>query len=276
MKKYIIYLITLLLIPCSGLTGPENLKAEVFNIQYSDAEGIYKAVEQLKSPEGKVALHANTNSIIIYDHPENIAVIGRVIRQLDIRKEQVEVRVLVAEISETILGRLGLTYGQAVLPPGEMRKVEYLIQREKISDIQTEMAMRTLSGEPARIAIAQEKLLGGTMIRRRRLLVIIPPVERAAGNFLEVVPTVNRDGTVTVIVRPAVSEFLDARTIHERSLITKTTINSGDTIVLGGVQSGRVETRQEGIPGTALHVAPRSVKRSVRTVMFLTVRVLEA
>lgn len=273
MKKSIICLITLLLIPYSCLAGPEDLKAEVFNVQYSDAAGICKAVEQLKSPEGKVTLHANSNSIIVYDRPENIAVISQVIKQLDVRKEQVEVKVLVAEVSDTVLGRLGLTYGQGILPPEKMREIAYLIEQEKTSDVQTEMAMRTLSGEPARIAIAQEKLLGGTIIRRRGLLVIIPPVERAAGNFLEVVPTVNRDGTITVIVRPAVSEFLDVHTIHERSLITKVTVNSGDTIVLGGVQTGRVETRREGIPGTGLHISTRGAKRSIRTVMFLTVRI---
>lgn len=276
--KKTVFVTILLVLLASLAETQDDLKAKVFEIQYESASDIYKAVVPLKSPEGKVTLISKTHQIIVYDHPENIKLIGEVIAQLDLRKEQVEVHVIVEEVSQEILKRIGLTNGQAVLDPEKFSQIKYLIEKETSSKTRTELMVRTISGEPADIAVAQEKIYGGTLtssMQRMPVPIIVTTTERDAGNFLEVLPRVNKDGTITVIVRPEVSEFTSDQTIHERSILTKVIVYNGYTIALGGVQSGRVEVEQQGVSETGVSVPTTMTETTVQTVMFLTVFVVE-
>ena len=248
-----------------------DLEMKVFSLDYGDPEEVYEAVKEMKSPQGKINVVTATRNIIVYDYPDNVARIGWLIKKLDVRPEQVVVKVLVTEVTAEIVGMLGLTYGQVVLPPEEFDKIKYLIDRQKTSESTSEMVVTTLSREPATIAVSQNKIYGGTVTKKGSHLISVPQTERAAGNFLEVVPVVNSDNTVTVTIRPEVSEFLDDRTIHERSILTRVTIANGDTIVLGGVQSQARQVRQEGVSGIGASIPTRGREAAVQTVMFLTI-----
>ena len=274
MKKTILLAIFMVTASITSL-AQEDLKAEIFNIQHISPEDIYKAVDPLKSPEGKVTLISSTHQIVVYDHPESLKRISQVIAQLDLRKEQVEVHVIVEEVSREVLGKIGLTHGQAVIDPEKFTQIQYLLEKENESETRTELMVRTLSGEPANIAVAQKKIYGGPPQRVQGIPVIVATTEREAGNFLEVLPRVNSDGTITVIVRPEVSEFTSDQTIHERAILTKVIVYNGYTIALGGIQSGRVEVSQKGITETGISVPTEMTEKTVQTVMFLTVFVID-
>jgi len=273
MKKSILLAIFMVTVAITSL-AQDDLKAEVFYLQHTSPEDIYKAVNPLKSPEGKVTLISSTHQIVVYDHPENIKRISRVIAQLDLRREQVEVYVIVEEVSQEVLGKIGLTHGQAVIDPEKFTHIQYLLEKENASETRTELMVRTISGEPANIAVSQKKIYGGPPQRVRGIPVIVAATEREAGNFLEVLPRVNADGTITVIVRPEVSEFTSDHTIHERAILTKVIVYNGNTIALGGIQSERIEVEQKGVTKTDISVPTEMTANTVQTVMFLTVFVV--
>lgn len=274
MKKTILLTIFMVTVTITSL-AQEDLKAEVFSLQHTSPEDIYKAVDPLKSPEGKVTLISSTHQIVVYDHPENIKRISQVIAQLDMRKEQVEVHVIVEEVSREVWGKIGLTHGQAVIDPEKFTQIQYLLEKENASETRTELMVRTLSGEPANIAVSQKKIYGGPPQRVQGIPVIVATTEREAGNFLEVLPRVNTDGTITVIVRPEVSEFTSDQTIHGRAILTKVIVYNGYTIALGGIQSGRAELAQKGVTEIGISVPTEMTEKTVQTVMFLTVFVID-
>lgn len=269
LKKFLLFFL-LIVISSSALAGEGDLEMKVFTLDYGDPEEVYEAVREMKSPDGKINVVTATRNIIVYDYPDNIARIGWLVKKLDARPEQVVVNVRVEEVTSDVIGLLGLTYGQVVVDPEEFEKIRYLMDKQKTSTSSSEMVVTTLSREPATIAVSENRIYGGTVEKKGNHLLSVPQTERKAGNFLEVLPVVNRDGTITVTIRPEVSEFLDERTVHERSVLTRVTIANGDTIALGGVRTEARRTRQNGVSGVGISIPTRGDDGVRQTVMFLT------
>ncbi|MFC1548697.1 type II secretion system protein GspD [Candidatus Omnitrophota bacterium] len=252
-----------------------DLKTKVFVIKHGEAREMLSVFEHLKSEDGKVTVHDSTNTVIIVDHPENLRMMEDIIVQLDVQKKQVMITVIIAEVTGSFLNRVGLTLQQGIIPPEKFSEIQYLLNESEGSEIRSEMGVRTISGEPARLQVAREIFYGSTVQRAGDVLVYTPPQTRAAGNFLEVVPKVNNDGTITVTIRPEMSEFQGDDSIHERSILTQTVVNSGDTIMLGGLGTLRRQAEQYSVPDTGIYVAGEGSEEDVRMTMFLTATVVE-
>ena len=276
MKKLILTaLLVLLILPNNCFPENSARRPRVFELSYSDAADVFPAVEHLKSPEGKVTLINKTNQIVVYDYPANITVMEKVIAQLDIKKDQVGVHVLVAEVGSHVLGRLNLSLGTTNLSPREFTEISHSIDKGTESVKKDEMYIRTLDGEPARLSMSQEQIFGGTITQQQGILVVVPQTARSAGDFLEVMPKINNDGTITVTIMPTVSKFEDdGSTIYEKSILAKTTVNDGDTVVLGGAMSSgeiAIENSIPKVPASNTQYAAASTK----VLMFLTVNVIK-
>ena len=79
---------------------------------------------------------------------------------------------------------------------------------------------------------------------------------RKTGVTLSVTPRVNNSGLVTMEIKHSVSDAvrtvtsgLDAPTIQQRELESTIAVNSGETLVLGGLIRDRNEKQNSGIPG---------------------------
>jgi general secretion pathway protein D len=79
---------------------------------------------------------------------------------------------------------------------------------------------------------------------------------RDTGITLEVTPRVNNSGLVTMDIRQEVSNAvattssnIDAPTIQQRQIESTVAINSGETIILGGLIRDSVTQNEGGIPG---------------------------
>ncbi len=111
---------------------------------------------------------------------------------------------------------------------------------------------------------------------------------RDTGITLEVTPRVNNSGLVTMDIRQEVSNAvattssnIDAPTIQQRQIESTVAINSGETIVLGGLIRNSVTENTGGIPG--LHKIPLigklfgntiNEKRRTELIVLLTPRVV--
>jgi general secretion pathway protein D len=271
MRKIFTFIIILVLLAGTAYCQPEDMEVEIFKVRNRDAKSLLPAVEHLKSDEGKVTVDNNTDSLIVVDYPQNLRRIAEVLNTLDVPPKQVEIEVIVAEVTDAFLGKAGLSFGQAVMTPEKFDRLKYLLQKREDSSVRSQMSVRTMSGQPAMIQAAQEEILWGAVVStpESKTITVAPVATRSAGKFLEVLPKVNNDGTITVILRPTVSEFQKDRSIYERSIITQVIVNSGETIAIGGLETSRQYTGRRGIPLTGTSVTARG-EEDRKIMMFLT------
>jgi len=278
MKKIIILIIlALFIVPISQAeedSAVAGMEMKIFPVLHGSPEDLVPVVEQMISPGGRVSSHANSNNLIVYDHPYVIKRIEQIIVQLDTLQKQVAINVLVTEASGTFLSSLGLTSSQTIISPERFNDIRYLINQGTRTNTRSEMTLRTLSGSPATLAVAVEEIYPGAVFHADGLTIMTPERERAAGSFLEVLPKVNNDGTVMVKISPKVSDFSGDHGTSERKILTQVIVNDGDTIALGGLNSTSGQTVQSGIPLTGLS-ASATTSGSSSTLMFLTIAIDE-
>ncbi len=265
MKITGLLLIFILLPAVLCLSQGDELDLEIFKVQYTSAEKLYGAVKDMKSDRGKITADEHSNTIIVVDYPLNIKRIAEVLKNIDIRPAQVKIDVIVTEMSAELISRVGISSFQAVVPAAEYGAVLELLRSSNSSRIRTDMTVRTLSNSPAVIQAVKDEIFGHvTTIHRHdgEESEYSYPLLAETGNFLEVLPRVNSDGTIMVTVRPETGRLDDDGQLLSRTALTQVLINNGDTIVLGGVEAD--ETGTGGLS-----------KKITRTVMFLTATVDE-
>jgi type II secretory pathway component GspD/PulD (secretin) len=271
MKKVFILVVIFSLLAGTVLCQPEDMEVNIFRMKNRRAESLLPVVEHMKSGEGKVTVDSNTDSLIVVDYPQNLQRMAEVLKTLDVPEKQVEIKVLVAEVTDAFLGQAGLSLGQSVMAPERFDRMRYLLERSKNSNVRSEMTVLTMSGKPASIKVAQDEILWGAVVSvpESKTITVAPVAKRSAGKFLEVLPGVNNDGSITVTLRPEVSEFQKDRSIYERSIITQVNVESGDTIAIGGLEAEKKYTEQDGIPLTGATVHG-GMKERRKIMMFLT------
>ncbi|MEA3489386.1 MAG: secretin N-terminal domain-containing protein [Candidatus Omnitrophota bacterium] len=274
-KTLFIIIISFFITAPPASAGSEDLQVEVFKIQHGDAVSIYPAVVHLNSKEGKTTLHSATNSLIVRDYPANLRHIRKVLDRLDNPRKQVEIKLLVVEMTDTLMGEAGLDAGQSVIPPERFDEIFWLLSKSESADIRTQMTVKTLSGEPARTQVALKEVFPRTIITDKGNIGVNWVDRKPVGNILEVLPRVNNDGSITMILRPAIGEIRKDHSIYERSVITQVVINSGDTIAIGGMD--RVERRleQAGVTPLGVSVPLRGAEKYRTVIMFVTATVSE-
>jgi type IV pilus assembly protein PilQ len=94
-----------------ALTKSIELKAEIFNINYSDVASIVTQLNNLKTERGTIALDARTNKIIVKDIPQVLDDMRKLIVQLDVPEKQVMIEARIVEATSTFTRSLGVNWG---------------------------------------------------------------------------------------------------------------------------------------------------------------------
>jgi type II secretory pathway component GspD/PulD (secretin) len=269
MKTLLIFTIILLIFSGVLFSQVPGQEMRIFKLKHGNVESFYSIANTLKSSEGTVTFDTNTDSLIVVDYPANLANIAQVIESLDVPAKQVMIKVVVADVSDGFLQDVGIHRSQVIIPSGDFRAVLNLLSSRTDSNIRSQMSVRTLSGQPAQIAVTADEIIGYEVTSYRRHDVI-EPVREPIGDILEVLPTVNNDGTITVVVRPSVSTLERNSTPYERSALTQVIVDDGDTIVIGGVDSVKEETTTGSIPILGIPISQRKSSKSQKVMMFLT------
>jgi type II secretory pathway component GspD/PulD (secretin) len=268
MSKIIILIITSLFLMTDAFCQSCQPELKVFKIKHGNVETIYEVADNLKSSDGKVSFDKNSNSLIVFDCPENINRIGQVIEGVDVKERQVEIKVMVVEATSGVLEKIGITSGQVIIPEGQFRAIASLLEASKEAKVRSSMMVRTLSNRPAILQVTKEEILGTETVIFDNGTTITMPIREPIGNFLEVLPTVHDDRTIEVVLRPSVSSMERPMTPSERSVITQVVVNDGDTIAIGGADVDK-SSANRGI------LSARSASEKKRIEMFLTAKIVE-
>jgi len=267
MKIIITSLMIMLFLAVTVYCQTQNTELKIFKVRHVRAEYLYEIMNSLKSNEGKISVDPNTNSIIVTDYPDNLQNMAIVLDSVDMPPRQVEIKVIVTEASEEFFNSIGINSAEVIIPSGRLRGVMDLFKRGNNTLIRSEMKVVTLSSNPARFQVSTDELFSKTTVIYPEVIVVNSVEKRPVGEFLEVLPIVNSDGTILVTLSPSVSNIRRRGAITERTIFTQVSVNNGDTIVIGGADTSS-ESTEEG-----LAVARTGQKR--RTVMFLTATVIE-
>lgn len=251
-----------------------NPQLKIFKVEHGNLESLYEMANSLKSQEGKVSFDPNSNSLIVFDCSENIERIAGVIKALDIREKQVEIKVLVVETTGELLRDLGISAAQVIIPGAKFGAIAQLLKTSKDTNVRSEMMVRTLSNRPAIIQVTKEEIIGTEFVIVGSQTAITSPITKPIGNLLEVLPRVNNDGTINVILRPSVSTMQEGAVPSESTILTQAVIKDGDTMAIGGVDTEREAVQKRGtLFGVPL--SKRAATEKKKVVMFLTSKITE-
>jgi len=76
-------------------------------------EGIERVIQNILTSNGKMIVDSRTNSLLITDIPSNFASIEEVLKELDIKTQQVMISAEIMEVSLDTLKRIGVEWGTA-------------------------------------------------------------------------------------------------------------------------------------------------------------------
>ncbi|GAD88013.1 DNA utilization protein HofQ [Vibrio halioticoli NBRC 102217] len=98
------------------LTLHPPLSSQLFAIKYAKASDIADILDHHRrvgtvSEFGSIAVDDRTNSLLIYDHPDNLVRIVEIIESLDIPVKQVQIEARIVTINEGELDELGVRWG---------------------------------------------------------------------------------------------------------------------------------------------------------------------
>jgi type II secretory pathway component GspD/PulD (secretin) len=272
MKK-IVLIVVFLGFSLSAL--PQGLKLKVFKLKRSDGYQIYSVVNDLKSPDARVTYDAGSNQLIVMDHPGNLITIENLINELDVREKNVEIKVLVSETSTEFVNSIGAHRGALIIPQAKFQGVISAIKTDTDSRIRNQMTVRALSGHPANLQVSREEIFGYNVVSHygsSGAVTVVSPHRQDIGSFLQALPTANNDGTITVAIQPSVSRSRDG-VPQESAILTQVTLNDGDTVVLGGLDSEVSDTTSQTTTVFGIPLSKTTQKEKRKILMFLTATV---
>ncbi len=294
---------------------------QVIYLQHAQAKDIVGLLTELiasyqkagdpKAAQKKVSIQAHeaTNSLVIHAQEEQMKVIRKIIDQLDIRRAQVFVEAIIAEINEDRLGQLGISWegtnvnsngqisggteydiGKGGLRLGflsgfvtsltgdripEFNIILHALRTDSESNILSTPNLLTLDNEEAEIRVAQEvPFITGQFTTNVTTTApsantpgtpgtgspIVNPFQtitrKDVGLILKIKPQVNEGNTIRLEISEELSNISPIRIAGAADLITnkriiKTTVvvESGQTVVLGGLILDDLSNSVDGVIG---------------------------
>ena len=227
------------------------------------------------------------NALLILASPREYESVESAIRKLDVIPLQVLIEATIVEVTLTDslsygvewffkshlpenkkgVGTLDLGDGlqplvgfsyRVMAGPEDVRFILNMLSSESRIDVLSSPSLMVLDNQTATINVGDEIPIP-TRSSVSNLDSLAPTVNeiqyRETGVTLTVTPRVNAGGLVTMDVEQEVSNAvvtnssgLDAPTIQQRTITTSVAVQSGDTIVLGGLIETNKGTRDSGIP----------------------------
>jgi type II secretory pathway component GspD/PulD (secretin) len=251
--------------------------------------GLTSIVRSLNTEHGSVVPDPRTNSLIVTDIPERLAVIEKVILELDVKPAQIFIEAEVLEVNVDTLRRLGVEYGSTVgqiatytgpkrtsIFPFPERLLELgtnthtlgtlsltdasvvlkLLGTEKDVRYLARPRLLTLSNEVAEIQIVADTVTGVTTTSQATTGTVTSTPERnTVGTILRVTPLVNEDRYITMVIEPEVSRVIQSATFtsfldpNRRAARTTVMVPDGQTVMIAGLISTEDTESARRVPG---------------------------
>ena len=258
------------------------LETRVVRCNFAKAEEVKPAVDKLLTVRGHCEPDKRTNSLVISDISERVAMATSLVDQLDTRTPQVEIESKLVDVDVSESTDIGIDWtltltangGADALnraqeaisrnpiasPAGELRvgtiqdnytldMVLQALAEDRDANIISNPRITTVNNREASILVGQEIPL---IVQDESFNTVVQL--KQIGIKLTVRPHINSDRQVELDVHPEVSDLSSQATVQGGIIIntseanTRVLVNDGQTAVMGGLIRENEATRERGIP----------------------------
>lgn len=291
-----------------GTPAVEQPRLETYPLKYANAEKVKTLLKQFLSKDfGRIESDAPGNALIVYDLPNALETVAKIIEKLDVPEPQVTISADIVEASLNVGEKLGIDWQTRVALTGASRPITFPFSADKSgsrwvpgnntdgeefsttqsfpfpkyedfkfgtldasglkvvlellkSDTQTNLVanpeITTLNNREAKINIGNSIPVPIYTTNLETGVSAVTGFEQVdTGTILVVTPQVNDGGSITLHVKPEISEILGFKgQFEERPLVasrkaeTTVRLRSGDTLVIGGLVSEKTTAIVRKVP----------------------------
>jgi type IV pilus assembly protein PilQ len=258
------------------------IETRVVRLNFAKAEEVQPAVKKLLTPRGHVEADKRTNSLVITDIGDRVAMSQSLVTQLDTRTAQVEIESKLVDVDVSDSRDIGIDWTLRLTENGgadDLNREQVAISRNPIAnpagilDVGTiqdnwtlDMVLQALAEERDANIISNPRI---TTVDNREASILVGQevplmVQDEAFNTviqlkqigikLTVRPHINSDRQIELDVHPEVSDLSSQATVAGGIIIntseadTRVLVNDGQTAVIGGLIRENEATRVRGIP----------------------------
>jgi len=252
------------------MAATDPLITRVFQIRYAKADNIAHLIQDgshsLLSKRGFMQMDIRTNQICVRDVQENLAVIERMIRRMDISVKQVLIEARLASVDSDFERQLGIHFstqneGMVEPIPGHYSLAVAKLADGSLLDVQlaalennghgeliSSPSLFTANQQAASIESGEEipyqevSRSGGTGVAFKKAVLSLKVTPQILpGDRVQLQLQVNQD-------RPSSHVVLGVPAITTRQLSSNVLAKNGQTIVLGGIFESASEEAIQGVP----------------------------
>ena len=256
-----------------------ELKLGKVRLSFANAEEIKDALEKMLTERGNIDVDVRTNSLLINDVIERVALISDMALQLDSKTPQVEINARLVDMDLKATRELGINWSLSnITSPGNNLvgglEIDNAIQQPsgsmRVATVQNwgEMMMKVEALEnDNRAQLISNPIITTTDNREAKILVgqkIPLIVSDEAGNAitqlttigigLQVTPHINSDNKITLDIHNEVSDLSSQATVQGGVIIntsesdTRVLVENGETAIIAGLIRKVNTTLDSGIP----------------------------
>jgi general secretion pathway protein D len=207
----------------------------------------------------RVVANKETNSVIVISAPEDYEKIKNIIKELDVKRDQVLVEALIVEISLDDDQTLGIDW-RALLDTGYdvdaiAQSNTGLVSESLITGGLPGLTVGLLNGEiPSVYAIlnANKENTNFKILSTPEIVTI--DNNEDIGILLKITPHINKNGYITLDINQSIKKIVEGTSLLEnpsvfnREITSKVTVKDRRTIVIGGLIRDDVTTIEQKVP----------------------------
>ncbi len=256
-----------------------KLSLGLATLQYANAGEVKDALKQMLTGRGSIDVDVRTNSLLINDIPERVALIQDMAFKLDTQTPQVEINARLVDMDTRASRELGVSWSMMNVQPGELNLVgdasvsSQVLEPSgtlRVGTVQNygELMARLDALERSNMAqLISNPVITTTDNREAKILVgqKIPLIMRdEAGNaliqlttigiMLKVTPHINSPERITLDIVNEVSDLSSQATVQGGVIIntsesdTRVMVGNGETAIIAGLIRTVDATIDSGVP----------------------------
>ncbi len=292
----------------------QPLETRVLPVNFAKAEELKPAVDKLFTARGHAEVDSRTNSLVVTDIGERVAMAQSLVGQLDTRTPQVEIDSRLVDLDVSDSRDLGIDWTATVTlaGAGDLGREQSFISKNPIAGAAGELKIGAVRSKATVDAVLQAlaesrkaNIISNpriTTVNNRAASILvgqeIPLVVqdqafntvvqlKQIGIKLTVRPHINSDHQIELDVHPEVSDLSQQSTVQGGIIIntaeadTRVLVRDGQTAVIGGLVRENESTRVRGIPILKdipalswLFSSSSKVKQKRELLIFITPRIV--
>jgi type IV pilus assembly protein PilQ len=257
----------------------ERLEMGLVVMRYANVEEVRSSLEQMLTKRGTIDIDVRTNSLLINDTPDRVAIIQETAERLDTQTPQVEINARLVDLDERATRELGISWGVAnfkadggnvVGSASVTNPVQDPVGDFRVGTVQSYgdlmLQLEAMENEN-RARLISNPVVTTTNNREATILVgqkIPLIVSDEAGNAitqlttigiqLRVTPHINSPDKVTLDIHNEVSDLSSQATVQGGVIIntneadTRVLVENGQTAIIAGLIRNVESTYEKGIP----------------------------